>query len=115
MPDQQSVVVESVLAGEDGTRTVGREAELRIIVSLFDKLADGSGSFLQIVGEPGIGKTHLLASVRKMAVERGVTVLSSRAGEFEHRMPFQVLTEALHDRVSDQGLDRLVPPGQAPC
>jgi DNA-binding NarL/FixJ family response regulator/tetratricopeptide (TPR) repeat protein len=112
MPDQQSVMVESAPVGDDGPRTVGRAAEMRIIASLFDKLADGSGSFLQIAGEPGIGKTHLLASVREMAVERGITVLSSRAGEFEHRMPFQVLTEALHDRVSHEGLDRLVPPGQ---
>jgi DNA-binding CsgD family transcriptional regulator len=111
MADHQSVATEP--AQNDRPRTVGRAAELRVVAALFDKLAGGSGSFLQIVGEPGIGKTHLLASVREMAVARGVTVLSSRAGEFEDRMPFRVLTEALHDPVSAAGLDRLVPPGAA--
>jgi DNA-binding CsgD family transcriptional regulator len=112
MPDRGYVLVDSAQV-EDDARTVGRAAELRTISDLFGRLADGSGSFLQIVGEPGIGKTHLLATMREMAVERGVEVLSGRAGEFERRMPFQVLIEALQDRVAGVGLDRLLPPGSA--
>jgi DNA-binding CsgD family transcriptional regulator len=113
MAEHQSVAASLALTGNGGSRTVGRAVELGIIAGLFGKLESGSGSFLQIVGEPGIGKTHLLAAVREMAVSRGITVLSSRAGEFEDRMPFQVLTEALLDRVSSAGLDRLVSPGSA--
>jgi DNA-binding CsgD family transcriptional regulator len=113
LADDQSVAADLAVPEHGGSRTVGRSAELGVITGLFGRLAGGLGSFLQIVGEPGIGKTHLLAAVREMAMARGITVLSSRAGEFEDRMPFQVLTEALHDRVSTAGLDRLVSPGSA--
>ena len=113
MADYQSAAAGRAHTVSVRPQTVGRAAELAVITGLLDDLAGGSGSFLQIVGEPGIGKTHLLAAVREAAVARDITVLSSRAGEFEHRIPFQVLTEALHDRVSAAGLDRLVPPGSA--
>jgi DNA-binding CsgD family transcriptional regulator len=110
MSERPYAVVNSTRAEDDGAHTVGRAAELRTITGLFDRLTDRVGSFLQIVGEPGIGKTHLLAAVREIAVQRDVEVLSGRAGEFEQRMPFQVLIEALHDRVAHEGLDRLVTP-----
>lgn len=111
MPDRQHSVAGSV--PYDGARTVGRVAELRTISDLFDRLASGTGGFLQIVGEPGIGKTHLLAAVRELAIEREVDVLSGGASEFEQQMTFQILIEALHDRVGSVGLDRLVSPGVA--
>jgi DNA-binding CsgD family transcriptional regulator len=113
MPDPLYSADDLAPAEQDGARTVGRAGELHTISALFDRLADGSGSFLQIVGEPGIGKTHLLAAIREIALERDIEVLSGRAGEFEHRMPFQVLIEALHDRVAGEGLENLVAPGSA--
>jgi DNA-binding CsgD family transcriptional regulator len=111
MPDRRYSGADAVPV--DGAETVGRAEELRTISGLFDRLAGGTGSFLQIVGEPGIGKTHLLTAVRELAVDRDIDVLSGRAGEFEQRMPFQVLIEALHERVGCVGLGQLVPPGAA--
>jgi len=90
-------------------RTVGRDFELRTVSALFDRIRAGSGGFLQIIGEPGIGKTHLLAAIRQLALAQGFAVLSGRAAEFERRIPFQILVDALHDRADDADVNRMLP------
>jgi DNA-binding NarL/FixJ family response regulator len=75
---------------------VGREAELLTLHAAVDALDDGAGGLLQVVGEPGIGKTRFLAAAWDLALGRGMRVLSGRSAEFEGALPFQVLSEALH-------------------
>ncbi|MBO3748270.1 AAA family ATPase [Streptosporangiaceae bacterium NEAU-GS5] len=69
---------------------VGRVAELSTLSG-----ALGTGGVIEVVGEPGIGKTRLLTQFAAAAGERGHTVLRGRATEFEHEMPYAVFTEAL--------------------
>jgi DNA-binding CsgD family transcriptional regulator len=93
----------------NSARFIGRDTEMRIISTVFDGLRGGSGGFLQVVGEPGIGKTCLLAAVRDLAVGAGLEVLSGRAAEFEQQMPFQVLIEALQGYGDAARFEELVP------
>ena len=86
---------------------VGRDAELRYWEALLDELVAGGGGFVEVAGEPGIGKTRLLAEFVSRAARRGVRVLSGRATEFESDLPFQVYRDALGDRSGD-------PPGPLP-
>ena len=83
---------------------VGRADEMRTVAAAFDALRTGTGGFLQVVGEPGIGKTYLLGAVREAALAEGMQVLSGRATEFEQGMPFQILVDALAEF---RNLDRL--------
>src|SRR6478672_2208966 len=76
-------------------RFVGRSAEMDVVAEALDALRGGVGGFIQIVGEAGIGKTRMLGAVREAAAARGIEVLAGRAAEFEQRMPFQILLEAL--------------------
>lgn len=76
---------------------VGRDDEMRAVAAAFDALIAGTGGFLQVVGEPGIGKTYLLAAIREAALAKGIRVLSGRATEFEQEMPFQILLDALSE------------------
>ena len=55
------------------------------------------------MGEPGIGKTRLLAELARRAEERGHLVLSGRAAELERDLPFWVFVDALDEYL--QGLD----------
>ena len=50
---------------------------------------------LAIEGEPGIGKSRLLAELRARAEAHGHIVLHGQAAEFERDRPFGVLIEAL--------------------
>ena len=85
-------------------RLVGRAEETS---SLDDALADvdrGRSATLELVGEPGIGKTRLLAELTARADARGQLVLSGSASELERDLPFSVFVDALDEYV--RGLER---------
>jgi DNA-binding CsgD family transcriptional regulator len=73
---------------------VGRSAELAALDQGLDRLAAGKPWFLQIVGEPGIGKSRLLLELARRARQRGYLVLAGRAAEFEQDLPFAVIRDA---------------------
>jgi DNA-binding CsgD family transcriptional regulator len=76
---------------------VGRERELELIEELLEGTCAGEGRFLFVTGEPGIGKTRLLAELLDRAGTRGCLALHSGAAEFEHDLPFGLLVDAVED------------------
>ena len=76
---------------------VGRGNELAEIEVALDQLAAGRSWLLQIAGEPGIGKSRLLAELCRRAEDLGYLVLDGRAAEFEHDIPFGLIVDALND------------------
>jgi DNA-binding NarL/FixJ family response regulator len=83
---------------------VGRETELESLDRTLDALDHGSAACLTVEGEPGIGKTRLLAELRARADARGHLVLSGAAAEFERDLPFSVFVDALDAYVTSQEL-----------
>jgi len=55
---------------------------------------------LELVGEPGIGKTTMLALLSRVATANGAQVLDGRASEFEDDLPFGVFIDALDGPLS---------------
>jgi DNA-binding NarL/FixJ family response regulator len=90
---------------EHSRRLVGRSAELRTLDGLLDGAAAHRGGAVELVGEPGIGKTRLLAELGRRADARGMLVLSGSASEFERDLPFWVFVDALDEFVAG------LPPG----
>ena len=82
---------------------VGRASELGSVDRLLAEIGAGRSAALELVGEPGIGKTRLLAELAARADARGYLVLSGRAGELELDLPFWVFVDALDEYV--HGLD----------
>ncbi len=64
---------------------------------MLDAVQSGAPRFVQIVGEPGIGKSRLLSELDRRAEERGWLVLDGRAAEFERDVPFGLIVDALND------------------
>lgn len=54
---------------------------------------------MELEGEPGIGKTRLLAELAARADDRGHLVLTGSASELERELPFWVFVDALDDYV----------------
>ena len=81
------------------THLVGRASELGAIDRLLADVDGGRSAALELVGEPGIGKTRLLAELTSRADARGCLVLSGRAGELELDLPFWVFVDALDEYV----------------
>jgi len=79
---------------------VGRAAELDAIDRALGELCDGGTAPLAIQGEPGIGKTRLLAELATRADARGCIVLGGSASELERDLPFWVFVDALDEYVA---------------
>ena len=85
------------------TPLVGRASEVASVDRLLAQVARGESAAFELVGEPGIGKTRLLAELAARADARGYLVLSGRAGELELDLPFWVFVDALDEYL--HGLD----------
>ena len=78
---------------------VGRAEELGSLDRALDELDRGRAAALELVGEPGIGKTRLLAELAARADARGHLVLAGSASELERDLPFSVFVDALDEYV----------------
>jgi DNA-binding NarL/FixJ family response regulator len=78
---------------------VGRTGELEAFNSLIGEVDEGHASTVGLVGEPGIGKTRLLAELVAQADEQGYLALSGSASELERHLPFGVFADALDEYV----------------
>jgi tetratricopeptide (TPR) repeat protein len=76
-------------------KLVGRRSELALLEGALDGLESGRTPVFQVVGEPGIGKSRLMAEVAARADERQYHVFAGRAAEFEGEVPFGVFVDAL--------------------
>ncbi|GAA3430752.1 ATP-binding protein [Kutzneria kofuensis] len=96
--------MDSLEARAQGRPLVGRATEL---ARLEEAAARGRGAFtlVEVVGEPGAGKTRLLAEFTAKRL-----VLKGRAEESERDVPFAPLVDALVDRVDATLAERLSEP-----
>ncbi|MET7300689.1 ATP-binding protein [Embleya sp. NPDC005575] len=79
---------------ENGGPLVGREADLaRIDAFLCGPVR--AGAPLLLLGEPGVGKTALLASAASRAAERGVRVVAAAGMEYEAHLSYSGLGRLL--------------------
>jgi len=73
----------------------GREAEISQLGQALDRAASGQLAAVLIEGEPGIGKTRLLAQALDAARGRGLQAATAAAEELERSRPFGVIAGAL--------------------
>src|SRR2546423_2751038 len=83
---------------------VGRSEEISSLDRVLAELDQGSSATIELVGEPGIGKTRLLTELTARADARRRLVLSGSASELERDLPFSVFVDALDEYL--RGLER---------
>jgi class 3 adenylate cyclase/tetratricopeptide (TPR) repeat protein len=99
---------------------VGRDGELAALRNHLDALSDEGGRILSIVGEAGIGKSHLVAEFKATATQREFTWLEGAALSYGRSLSYWPFLEILRafcgitddDTQSDQWrkLERQVTP-----
>jgi len=77
------------------TPFVGRRHELQVLEQTLRDVDEGQPRAVALRGEPGIGKSRLLAELAARAEECGQLVLAGRAAELERDVPFALLVDAL--------------------
>ena len=88
---------------KDRSPLLGRETELEALTGLLDGV-EQRGSALLLRGDPGIGKSRLLAEVEAIARKRDMAVLTTTGVESEARLAFSglhQLVRPIKDRVAD--------------
>lgn len=73
---------------------LGRAHEREVLIEALNHTASGQSGVVLLIGEAGIGKTHLLRSLVTMA-GGGFLVLQASGREREQHLPFQLLAEAI--------------------
>jgi DNA-binding CsgD family transcriptional regulator len=81
------------------SRFVGRRPQRARLRRALAALARSHQQFVEVSGDPGLGKTRLLAELRELATRRGIPVAWSRASEQGRAIPFGLFSEHLADRV----------------
>ena len=80
---------------------VERERELAALGALLGDALAGEGRTALIEGPAGVGKTRLLAEVRRRAESAGARVLSARGSDLERDFPFGVVRQLLEGLLAD--------------
>ena len=82
---------------------VGRAEELGSFEQVLAEVDRGGAAAVELVGEPGIGKSRLITEFAGRADTQGRLVLAGSASELERDLPFAVFVDALDEYL--RGLD----------
>jgi ABC-type transport system substrate-binding protein/class 3 adenylate cyclase len=73
---------------------VGRKEELAALIKALDGLLEGKGAIVSITGEPGIGKSRLIAEVQTRFAER-IRFFAGHAVSYAETIPYWPVREQL--------------------
>jgi class 3 adenylate cyclase/tetratricopeptide (TPR) repeat protein len=83
---------------QSAARLAGRDAEVAALREALDSLRRGRGGVVELVGEPGIGKSRLLAELLAMADQERLLVV--RCDAYATAIPYGVADMLLRDLLS---------------
>src|SRR5262249_42029337 len=99
------------------TRFVGRERELAVLEDLLERVREGWGQVVGMIGEPGVGKSRLCYEFIRAHQTHGWLILETSADSYGQATPYLPVIEllksyfqiancrdasALHDQVADK-------------
>ena len=90
-----------------GRPLVGRQRELAVFEALLARALAGQGQVVGLIGEPGVGKSRLLAACRQRLPARSVTVLEGHCRAYDQHIPYGPISDLLRHQC---GLSATAPP-----
>ena len=94
---------EAAAATRGLTPFVGREDEMRLLMSRWERALEGEGQVTLIIGEAGIGKSRLVQRFREQIAGTPHTWVEAAAGAFYQNTPFHAVTEMLRELLAWRG------------
>jgi len=91
--------------GRAESNLVGRRWEMAAVEGLLERVIDGHGAVITVVGSPGIGKSRLVREVAAIAAGREVEVFSAYCESHASDVPFHVVAQLLRAAIGVRGLD----------
>ena len=84
---------------------VGRRWEMAAVEGLLERVIDGHGAVVTVVGSPGIGKSRLVREAAALAAAHGVEVFTVFCESHATDIPFHVVARLLRAAIGVRGLD----------
>jgi predicted ATPase len=95
--------LEAAAASRRLTPFVGREDELRSLMSRWERALEGEGQAVLIIGEAGIGKSRLVQRFHEQIAGTPHTSIEATAAPFFQNTPFHPVTEMLKQALAWRG------------
>src|SRR6476659_11027838 len=83
---------------------VGRRQELELLETFLHKAGQGSGHVVLLAGDAGVGKSRLVAEMRRQAAAKHFTLLAGYCFERDLTFPYAPLIDALHTFFAPQAV-----------
>lgn len=106
-PTAGTTPLPEVLTRRDGLTFVGRSDEREALLAAWKEARVGGRRVVLVSGEPGIGKTSLVAEIARAAHDEAATVLFGRCDE-DAAAPYQPFVEALRGYAGGAGVATVV-------
>ncbi|MFH0824706.1 MAG: AAA family ATPase [Pseudomonadota bacterium] len=90
-PGHRSAQIDRMVSSE----LVGRKNELKQLELQVMKAVEGAGSVVNVIGEPGIGKSRLIAELKKREIMKRVNLLEGRAVSVGKNLSFHPIVDLL--------------------
>jgi hypothetical protein len=91
--------------GRGESSLVGRRWEMAAVEGLLERVIDGHGAVVTVVGSPGIGKSRLVREAAALAAAQGVEVFTAFCESHATDIPFHVVARLLRAATGVRGLD----------
>jgi hypothetical protein len=97
---------EAMTAARGLTPFVGREEELRLLTNRWERVCEGEGQVVAIVGEAGMGKSRLLQRFREAIAATPYTWLECATAPFFQNTPFYAVGRSSFDWDTGQSAEQ---------
>jgi PAS domain S-box-containing protein len=77
-------------------RLYGREQEIQILLSGFERVSQGNSEMLLIAGEAGIGKSVLVQEIYKPITRQHGYFIAGKFDQFQRDIPYASIVQAFH-------------------
>jgi predicted ATPase len=82
---------------------VGREDDLHLLLSRWERAREGHGQLVLVMGEPGIGKSRLVEEFRVQIRDEPHLWIEGAGEQFSQSTPFHAVTEILEQGLGWRG------------
>ncbi|MDZ7266965.1 MAG: AAA family ATPase [candidate division KSB1 bacterium] len=77
----------------------GREADIKTLLEVFDRVMQGRREMMLVTGDPGIGKSALVHEVQKSLVRSRGHFVAGKFDQYQRNIPYASLIHAFQDLV----------------